>query len=307
MAVKTSNGFIALQTSQLASLGATGPDDKPDVEKGVGVNRVASPFDEPIRWSVAKLGWRDQGLKTDSDREVWLLKQIPEEDREKIKSREALIEYIEKKHWIKSRWDCCTRLQWIVGACGLCVRWRPVAYERLWIIILFVYGSLWMNLTLTSIQKWFGTDNSDPISFEEFMVRFKNTVFATLAWSVFALLAYEVPRIYTHCFKCRFGGPRGIRCVSSKESRLKRSRLEKCVKYDQSLDEETAIYAYEFQSDTEDDPDIFIYYHHHKGYPNSEKTKHKSSTSGIEKHSDDESTTPFRKKKKRPFTRNVDV
>lgn len=241
---------------------------------------------EPLDWSMLQLHWRDKYLKNDDDREQWLFDKFKGEITKYIKdphphhpaTRKVLVNHILSSQ-VKSKWTYGRRLQWLLSCCGLAHRWWPVANERMWTIILVVYVTLWMGFCLTALQRTYGTNGDDPISWDEFIEKFVHTLYATLAWTLFTFIVYELPRVYNHCFKCRLVPEDGkafrritdrvlcipggsvMCCLSTRKSRLRRSRLEKCIRFDRTLDDEAATYSYLYDSDV-DDPDIFLYYHH---------------------------------------------
>lgn len=238
---------------------------------------------EPRDWSMLQLHWREKYLKNDDDREEWLFDKFKDvrpswaSHPHHPKTREWLMKVVLPTK-VHSRWTCGRRIQWFFSCCGLMHRWWPAASERAWWVILFVYGTLWMSFCLTTLQRTYGTNGDDPISWDEFIVKLRNTLYATLAWTAVTLLVYEIPRLYNHCCKCRFRPQSADRiadkplcllhesvlcCLRTTKSRLKRSRLEKCIRYDRTLDDEAATYSYLYDSDV-DDPDMFLYYHHTK-------------------------------------------
>ena len=261
---------------------------------------------EPKDWSMLQLHWREKYLKNDDDREEWLFDKFKDKrpswatHPHHPKTREWLMKVVLPTQ-VHSRWTCGRRIQWFFSCCGLLHRWWPAASERAWWVILFVYGTLWMSFCLTALQRTYGTNGDDPISWDEFIVKLRNTIYATLAWTALTLLVYELPRLYNHCCKCRFRPEAADRivdkafcqlhesvlcCLRTTRSRLKRSRLEKCIRYDRTLDDEAATYSYLYDSDV-DDPDMFLYYHHTKpteeGWPEEDvptkSNRHKSSSS----------------------------
>lgn len=243
---------------------------------------------QPEEWSMLQLHWREKHIKNDDDREQWLFDKFrrlpgghtmihPHTRETRIHLHQVLSEKL------YSEWRPGRRLQWCVGCCGTTQRCIPTTKERMWWVILFVYGSIWVSFGYGIVQARFPDDGSDPITWDSAMAKFVNTIYMTLAWSFVALFIYEGPRLYRHCFKCRLQPRRReaqielakskdralctcgpiICCLGTYFSRLRRARLEKCTAYDQTLDPEAATSSYIYDSDL-DDPDEFIYDQHLK-------------------------------------------
>ena len=208
---------------------------------------------EPEGWSMLRLHWREKYIKNDDDRERWLFDKYrkrrppgcihPHSNETRRWLREDVLRNEIKSTWTYGRW-----IKWFLGCCGMWFRWIPVAYERAWWVILIIYGTLWMSFCLTALQRTYGTNGDDPITWDEFVTKFANTCYATMAWTVVTLILYEFPRIYHHCCKCRTIQKKhrgyvedevwGIEtdsilcCLETSKSRLKRSRLERSIEYE---------------------------------------------------------------------------